>query len=288
MIEVQIESVRISLISPNQVVILKELDGERRLPVFIGKPEGDAITYKLRQVVVPRPLSHDLAMSVIEALGARVSHVTIRELRDSHFFASIYFQGEKDEIEMDVRPSDALAVAVRLKCPIFVEDEVMLAAGVVPPRDVEAAGDDLGAFDDFISSLDLDDLKPEANSISVQLQGVRLPRPITHDLIVRIIREMGASVRQVLVSEMRDDTYFARVLLVTREGREVSLDSRPSDALAVAVRCECPIYVADEVMDKHGQVPEEDAATVADEDLGAFSDFLGSLDLDDLDDEGKK
>jgi bifunctional DNase/RNase len=158
MIEVQIESVRISLISPNQVVILKELDGERRLPVFIGKPEGDAITYKLRQVVVPRPLSHDLAMSVIEALGARVSHVTIRELRDSHFFASIYFQGEKDEIEMDVRPSDALAVAVRLKCPIFVEDEVMLAAGVVPPRDVEAAGDDLGAFDDFISSLDLDDL----------------------------------------------------------------------------------------------------------------------------------
>jgi len=130
--------------------------------------------------------------------------------------------------------------------------------------------------------------EPEANSISVQLQGVRLPRPITHDLIVRIIREMGASVRQVLVSEMRDDTYFARVLLVTREGQEVSLDSRPSDALAVAVRCECPIYVADEVMDKHGQVPEEDAATVADEDLGAFSDFLGSLDLDDLDDEGKK
>jgi bifunctional DNase/RNase len=158
MIEVQIESIRISLMSPNQVVILKELDGERRLPVFIGKPEGDAITFKLNQIQPPRPLSHDLAANMIEELGARVSHVTIRELRESHFFAAIYFQDEKGEIELDARPSDALAVAVRVKCPIFVEDEVMLAAGVIPPSDAEAAGDDLGAFDDFISTLDLDDL----------------------------------------------------------------------------------------------------------------------------------
>lgn len=130
--------------------------------------------------------------------------------------------------------------------------------------------------------------EPEANAISVQLQGARLPRPITHDLIVRILREMGASVRHVLVSDMREDTYYARIQLMTKDGREISLDSRPSDALAVAVRCDCPVYVADEVMNAHAQVPEEDAATVSDENLGAFSDFLGTLDLDDLDDEEKK
>jgi bifunctional DNase/RNase len=130
--------------------------------------------------------------------------------------------------------------------------------------------------------------EPEANSISVQLQGAKLPRPITHDLMVRLLREMGATVQHVLVSDMREDTYYARIQLTTRDGREVALDSRPSDALAVAVRCDCPIYVADEVMEKHAQIPDEDAATVADEDLGAFTDFLGSLDLDNLDDEEKK
>jgi bifunctional DNase/RNase len=105
---------------------------------------------------------------------------------------------------------------------------------------------------------------------------------------VRILREVGATVRHIVVSEMRDETYYARILLTAKDGREISLDSRPSDALAVAVRCDCPIYVADEVMDAHAQEPGEDAASVADEDLGAFKDFLGSLDLDNLDDPDDK
>jgi uncharacterized protein len=167
MIEVKIESIRISLMSPNQVVILKEIDGPRCLPVFIGKPEGDAITFKLNHVEVPRPLSHDLAASMIEALDAKVSHVLIKELRGNHFIAALHFQGASGdahgESEIDARPSDAIAIAVRVSCPIFVEDAVMSTAGVIPPA--AAAGDeDLGAFSDFIGSLDLGDLDDEDKS----------------------------------------------------------------------------------------------------------------------------
>jgi uncharacterized protein len=123
----------------------------------------------------------------------------------------------------------------------------------------------------------------EANSISIQLQGLQVARPITHDLIVSIVREMGGQLRHVLINDMRDDTYYARLILVSRDGKETSVDSRPSDAIAVAVRCDCPIYVDDDLMGKYSQMPDEDASGVADEDLGAFKDFLGSLDLDDLD-----
>ena len=158
MIEVQIESVRISLMSPNQVVILKESDGDRRLPVFIGKPEGDAITFKLNQMASPRPLTHELTARIIEGLSLTIDRVLVRELRDDHFYASIFLQTDGREVEIDARASDALAIAVHVACPIFVAEDVMSAAGVIPPSDAETNNEDLGAFDDFIRSLDLDDL----------------------------------------------------------------------------------------------------------------------------------
>ena len=123
----------------------------------------------------------------------------------------------------------------------------------------------------------------EANSIEIKLKNLRVVRPITHDLIVNLIREMGAAVRHVYISDLRDNIYHARVALRTRDGREMEIDSRASDAIAIAVRCEASIFVQDDVMDEHGQTPEEETATVADDDIGAFKDFLGSLDLDDLD-----
>lgn len=125
--------------------------------------------------------------------------------------------------------------------------------------------------------------QPEADAITVHLTDSKVARPLTHDLIVSIIREMGATVRYVLVSELRDDTFFARVVVANREGREISIDSRPSDAIAVAVRVNCSIFVDDDIMAQHGQEPEEEGAAVADDDLGAFKDFLGTLDMDDLD-----
>lgn len=125
--------------------------------------------------------------------------------------------------------------------------------------------------------------QPEAEAITIHLTGSRVVRPLTHDLIVNIIRDMGAEVRHVLVSELRDDTFYARIIIVNREGKEVSIDARPSDAVAIAVRVSCSIFVEDDIMAQHGQEPEEEGATVADDDLGAFKDFLGTLDTDDLD-----
>jgi bifunctional DNase/RNase len=158
MIEVRIESIRISLMTPNHVVILREIDGERCLPIFVGKPEGESITFKLNRVDIPRPMSHDLAAEIIEQLDGKISHVLIRELRDSHYFASLVFQGDRGESEVDCRPSDAIAIAVRVSCPIFVSEAVMYEAAVFPPNaTAKPASEDMGAFSDFIGSLDLGD-----------------------------------------------------------------------------------------------------------------------------------
>jgi uncharacterized protein len=125
--------------------------------------------------------------------------------------------------------------------------------------------------------------EPEANAIAIQLQGITTPRPITHDLVVGLAREMGATFRYVVINDMRETIYYATVILVNRDGREMRIDARPSDAIALAVRGNFPIYVEDVIMNEYGQTPDEESPARSDEDLGAFTDFLGSLDLDDLD-----
>ncbi|MCS6847716.1 MAG: bifunctional nuclease family protein [Anaerolineae bacterium] len=125
--------------------------------------------------------------------------------------------------------------------------------------------------------------QPEAEAITIHLTNTRVARPLTHDLIVNAIRELGATVRYVVVNDLREETFYARLVLRTRDGKDLSIDSRPSDAIAIAVRVGCSIYVADDIMAQHGQEPEEEASQESDEDLGAFKDFLGTLDLDDLD-----
>jgi len=102
-------------------------------------------------------------------------------------------------------------------------------------------------------------------------------------LIVNLVRDLGGQIRYVLVNELRDDTFFARIVVRARDGKDINIDSRPSDAIAIAVRVGCAIYVDDDIMSQNGQEPEEEGAAVPDEDLGAFKDFLGTLDLDDLD-----
>jgi hypothetical protein len=124
--------------------------------------------------------------------------------------------------------------------------------------------------------------QPEADSITIHMTDARVARPLTHDLIVSLLRDLNATVRYVLVNELRDDTYYARVIIRSKDGKELNIDARPSDAIALAVRVGCSIYVDDDIMAQHSQEPDDDGA-VADEDLGAFKDFLGSLDMDDLD-----
>lgn len=158
MVEVKIESIRVSLMSQYRVVILKDLQSNRYLPIWIGPYEADAITIHLQEVQVPRPLTHDLVVKLIEELGATVDHVRVSDLNNDTFYARIMLKVKDKELSIDSRPSDAVAVAVRVGCSIYVEDEVMNRAGVVPDEEGTLPDEDLGAFKDFIGSLDLDDL----------------------------------------------------------------------------------------------------------------------------------
>ncbi|MCB0140282.1 MAG: bifunctional nuclease family protein [Caldilineaceae bacterium] len=168
MIEVTIDSIRVSLMSHHRIVVLKEQDGERLLPIWIGPFEADAITIQLQGMDAARPLTHDLLKSIIETLGAEVLHVLVTGLENQTFFAQIVIDLNGDTIEIDSRPSDAIALAVRTNSPIYVAEDVMDQAGVEPGEEMslaEGAGEaevddtsdeDLGVFKDLIEGLDLD------------------------------------------------------------------------------------------------------------------------------------
>ncbi len=173
--EMSIDSIRVSLQNYQRVVILKDKDSDRYLPIWIGANEADAIAVKLQEVSVPRPLTHDLLESVIQSLGARVNHILVSELSDDTFYAKIVLRHDGSETEIDSRPSDAIALAVRTHAPIFAADSVIDKAGVRmdqetgkavlssedkeesrPPTEEELRS--LSAFSDFIDSLNLEDL----------------------------------------------------------------------------------------------------------------------------------
>ena len=163
MIEVTVDSVRVSLVSPQRLVILKDADQERFLPIWIGPCEAEAITIRLQEIDVKRPLTHDLLNTFIAELGGVVSHVLVNELRDDTYYAHIIVDVDGRQMEIDSRPSDAIALAVRVSARIFVAEEVMEKASVVPEEDqsTESAGEDLSAFKDFVDTLDLDDLETD-------------------------------------------------------------------------------------------------------------------------------
>ncbi len=173
MIEVTIDSVRISLMTQHRVVVLRETDSQRYLPIWIGAPEADAITLRLQGVQVERPLTHDLLARSISTLGAEVQYVVINDLHSDVFYAQIVLEYNEREIRVDSRPSDAIALAVRAEVPVYIAEKVMSEAGRLPDKDVapgileghkaessdpEVKNEDLGVFADFIEELDLDDL----------------------------------------------------------------------------------------------------------------------------------
>jgi hypothetical protein len=163
MIEVTVDSIRVSLISHHRVVVLKEVGLERYLPIWVGPFEADAITLGLQEVPIARPLTHDLLKSVIDEIGATVSHILVSDLRDDTFYAQIVINVDGRSTEVDSRPSDAIALAVRVKVPIFVEEFVMDRAGIVPgaepPEGLSPQEEaKLSIFRDFIEGLNLDDL----------------------------------------------------------------------------------------------------------------------------------
>ena len=130
MLEMTIESIRVSMLNHQRVVILKEKDSERYLPIWIGPAEADAIAVKLQEYQVPRPLTHDLLGSVIKELGAAVNSIIVCDLRDDTFFAKIILAIDGRELEIDSRPSDAIALAIRTGTPVYATDEVLRQGGV--------------------------------------------------------------------------------------------------------------------------------------------------------------
>jgi len=171
MIEVEIDSIRISLVTQHRIVMLKEVDGERQIPIWIGPCEADAITIELQDVKVARPVTHDLLKNVITSMGGHVSHVLVKELRDGIFHARLYLDANGTEMDIDCRPSDAIALAVRVKVPIFIAEEVMAEVGILPEADIqEQVGEapegsvdleDADAFSDFLGTLDFEDFDEE-------------------------------------------------------------------------------------------------------------------------------
>ena len=162
MIEVVIDSIRISLVSQHRIVMLKDMDSEQQLAIWIGPCEAEAITIELQNTEVARPLTHDLLKNAVEELGGTVSHILVNDLRNQVFYATLFVDIDGEVKEIDCRPSDSIALAVRANVPIFVEEHVMEEAGILPEPDLqeETAEDEesLDAFSDFVDTLDFDDL----------------------------------------------------------------------------------------------------------------------------------
>ncbi|MFC1929810.1 bifunctional nuclease family protein [Chloroflexota bacterium] len=178
MIEMTIDSIRVSLMNYQRVVILKEKMAERYLPIWIGPAEADAIAVKLQGATVPRPLTHDLLRSVIDSLGAAIEYILVNDLKSDTFYAKIILSVDGEQIEIDSRPSDALALAVRTDVPVYADEAILDKAGIMMDSETgkpiveegaEGGGEGkkgvseeemkskMSAFYDFINTLDLDD-----------------------------------------------------------------------------------------------------------------------------------
>jgi bifunctional DNase/RNase len=159
MVEVTVDRILLNPIAEYRVVMLKEVGAERYLPIFIGPCEADAIAIRLRGHKHPRPLTHDLLQNTISQMGGEVSHIVVNDMRNDTYYAHIVVHVDGREMDIDSRPSDAIALAVRCEAPIFVEEAVM-EHSITPEQDlsVEGEGEDTSAFQEFVNNLDLDDL----------------------------------------------------------------------------------------------------------------------------------
>jgi len=179
MVEVVIDSIRVSLMSQQRIVILREAHAERYLPIWIGVYEAESITIALQSVEVARPLTHDLLRNIFNVLNAQIIRVEVSSLRDDTFFGNIIAEIDGRELNIDARPSDALNLAVRAHVPILVARSVMDSAGITPEEDLqeqaeqgeegeegekeakvapesESGEDRLSIFEDFLEKLDLE------------------------------------------------------------------------------------------------------------------------------------
>jgi hypothetical protein len=174
LIEVVIDSVRVSLTNQQRIVVLREKDAERYLPIWIGPFEAEAITVALQEIEVARPQTHDLLKNILNTMNGRLLRIEVISLREDVFYGNLVVETGGRMLNIDCRPSDALALAVRAHVPIMVANEVMDSAGVIPEKDIaekpappaslppspapaeEDSEERLSVFEDFLEKLDFD------------------------------------------------------------------------------------------------------------------------------------
>ena len=156
MVEMSIYGVSFDLVGKQPIVLLKTADGNRYLPIWIGHPEAAAILMKLQGASAPRPLTHDLLVNILGELDVEIARVTVTELRESTFHASITIVQNGNEVEIDSRSSDAIAVAVRAHAPIFAADDVIEDSAIEMEGEVdeEEIVDEFKRFLDHVSAED--------------------------------------------------------------------------------------------------------------------------------------
>jgi len=137
MIEVVIDSVRVSLMSPQRVVVLRQTDVERYLPIWVGPYEAESITVALQEVEISRPMTHDLLKNLFTLLKGKILRVEIVALKEDIFYGNIVVETDGKTINVDSRPSDAIALALRAHVPVLVSQAVMDEAGIVPEKNIQ-------------------------------------------------------------------------------------------------------------------------------------------------------
>lgn len=174
MLEMSIDSLRVNSATNQYVVILQENEGDRYLPIWIGPAEASAIAMEVQGVKPPRPLTHDLLISVMDSLGASLDSIVVSDLQNDTFYARMVIHADGQQFDLDARPSDAMALAVRVHAPVYAEEPVLDQAGilidpetgdVIPREENESAGLqqeqeplDLSAFQGLVERLDLEGL----------------------------------------------------------------------------------------------------------------------------------
>ena len=175
MVEVIIDSVRVSLTNQQRIVVLRDINAERYLPIWIGPYEAESITIALQEIEVSRPQTHDLIKNIFNQLNARLIRVEVLSLKDDVFYGNLIVEVDGEVFEIDSRPSDALALAARTHAKILVSEDVMSSAGIIPEIDIQEqdahqdsaplantkqpeediSEERLSVFEDFLGSLDI-------------------------------------------------------------------------------------------------------------------------------------
>ena len=156
LVEVKVKNLAFDLSKSGAMVFLEEMNGKKVLPIWIGIFEANAIALELRKIATARPMTHDLILNIIKGLEAEVTKIVVTELKDNTFYATIHITTKEGETEIDSRPSDAIAVALRVGTPIYVADEVINQAGRSEEATTENKTED---FMEWLDKLDPDDFK---------------------------------------------------------------------------------------------------------------------------------